>query len=215
MEKNNIEEFKMILDLAANGGKMQAQNEMLLEKIAHLEEDLKRMEKENRKLQNDLAKKTRESDEKDQRIAELEAKAMYEMPSDNPDAGSQGPVVMVNNYYYVLSWPKTVAYVETLDSNGRLHASHFIHHTLPDGIPMQFIKKVDDLTKLEARQEKRLADAMEKVVERPTTQNIVYPQDGSTTNVSCDMQSPEFMMLPPISGTPVQLTSQEGGPNNG
>lgn len=114
MEKNNIEEFKMILDLAANGGKMQAQNEMLLEKIAHLEEDLKRLEKENRKLQNDLAKKTRESDEKDQRIAELEAKAMYEMPSDNPDAGSQGPVVMVNNYYYVLSWPKTVAYVNSV-----------------------------------------------------------------------------------------------------
>ena len=42
MEKNNIEEFKMILDLAANGGKMQAQNEMLLEKITHLEEDPKR-----------------------------------------------------------------------------------------------------------------------------------------------------------------------------
>lgn len=195
MEKN-VEELRMILDIAANGGKMQAQNEMLLEKIARMEEDFKRLEKDNKKLQNDLAKKTKECEEKDQRIAELEAKAMYEMPADNLEANSQGNVVMVNNYYYVLSWPKTVAYVDTLDSNGRLYASHFIHHTLPEGIPIQFIKKVDDLTKLEARQEQRLADAMEKVAERPTTQNIVYPQEGSTANVGCEMQSPEFKLLP-------------------
>ena len=32
----DIEELKMILDMAANGGKMQAQNEMLLDKIAQL-----------------------------------------------------------------------------------------------------------------------------------------------------------------------------------
>lgn len=195
MEKN-VEELRMILDIAANGGKMQAQNEMLLEKIARMEEDFKRLEKDNKKLQNDLAKKIKECEEKDQRIAELEAKAMYEMPADNLETNSQGNVVMVNNYYYVLSWPKTVAYVDTLDSNGRLYASHFIHHTLPEGIPIQFIKKVDDLTKLEARQEQRLADAMEKVAERPTTQNIVYPQEGSTANVGCEMQSPEFKLLP-------------------
>ena len=120
---------------------------------------------------------------------------------------------MVNNFYYVLSWPKTVEYVGTLDSDGRLHASHFIHHTLPDGIPLQFIKKVDDLTMLEARQEQRLADAMEKVAERPTTQNIVYPQDGSTANVGCEMQSPEFKMFP-LSGAPVQQTTRGGGLSN-
>ena len=195
MEKN-VEELKIILDIAANGGKMQARNEMLLERIARMEEDYKRLEDEYIKALNDLAKKTKECEEKDLRIAELEAKAMYEIPADNREPNCQNSFVMVSNFYYVLSWPKTVEYVSTLDSNGRLCASHFIHHTLPDGIPMQFIKKVDDLTMLEARQDQRLADAMEKVAERPTTQNIVYPQEGSTTNVGCEMQSPEFKLLP-------------------
>jgi len=211
----DIEELKIILDMAANGGKMQAQNEMLLERIAQLENENKRLRNENKKVRNDLAEKTRECDERDQRIEELEAKLMCEIPSDNPDAGCQSSVVMVNNFYYVLSWPKTVAYVDTLDSDGRKSACHFIHHTLPDGIPVQFIKKVDDLTRLEVRQEKRLADAIEKVAERPTTQNTIYPQDGSTTNVSCDMQSPEFKMLPPVTGTPVQQTTTGGGPIDG
>ena len=205
----------MILDMAANGGKMQAQNEMLLEKIARLEKDVKRLENENKKLKNDLADKTKECEEKDLRIEELEAKTMCDMGLDDQDGTSRGSIVMVNNFYYVLSWPKTVAYVDTLDSDGRKSACHFIHHTLPDGIPIQFIKKVDDLTKLEARQEKRLADAIEKVAERPTTQNAIYPQNGSTTNVSCDMQSPEFKMLPTVPTTPVQQTLQEGGPING
>lgn len=212
MEKN-VEELKLILDVAANSGKMQAQNEMLLEKIARLEKDNKRLENENKKLKNDLADKTKECEDKDQRIAELEARAMYEIPADNPEAGCQSPVVMVNNFYYVLSWPKTVAYVGTLDTDGRLYASHFIHQTLPDGIPIQFINKVDNLTRLEARQDQRLADAMEKVAERPTTQNIVYPQDGSTANVGCEMQSPEFKMFP-LSGAPVQQTTRGGGLSN-
>jgi len=81
-------------------------------------------------------------------------------------------VVMVNNFYYVLSWPKTVEYVGSLDSNGRISAGHFIHHTMPDGINMNFVKRVDELTKLDAPQDKRLADAIERVADRPTTQNI-------------------------------------------
>lgn len=157
----SVEELKMILDIATNGGKMEAQNEMLLEKVARMEKDMKRLENENKKLKNDLTEKTKECEE-------LEAKIMCDMKMDEQDSNNQGSIVFVNNYYYVLSWPKTVEYVGTLDSNGRVSASHFIHHTLPDGIPVQFIKKVDELTKLEARQEKRLADAMEKVAERPT-----------------------------------------------
>ena len=97
---------------------------------------------------------------------------MCEMPSGNTETCAQGPVLMVNNFYYVLSWPKTVEYVGKLDSQGRMSAGHFIHQTLPDGINMNFVKRVDELTKLEAPQDQRLADAMEKVAGRPTTQNI-------------------------------------------
>ena len=56
----DAEELKIILDMAANGGKMQAQNEMLLKRIAQLENDLKRQKNENKKLKNDLADKTKE-----------------------------------------------------------------------------------------------------------------------------------------------------------
>ena len=161
----NAEELKMILDMAANGGKMQAQNEMLMDRLSQKENEIK-------SLKYNLAEKTKECEEKDRRIEELEARLMCEMPSENTETCAQGPVLMVNNFYYVLSWPKTVEYVGKLDSDGRKSAGHFIHQTLPDGINMSFVKRVDELTKLVGPQDQRLADAMEKVAERPTTQNI-------------------------------------------
>ena len=168
----NAEELKMILDMAANGGKMQAQNEMLKDRLAQKDKEIEGLKNENKELKNGLAEKTKECEEKDRRIEELEARLMCEMPSENAETCAQGPVLMVNNFYYVLSWPKTVEYVGKLDSNGRKSAGHFIHQTLPDGINMSFVKRVDELTKLVGPQDQRLADAMEKVAERPTTQNI-------------------------------------------
>lgn len=168
----NAEELKMILDMAANGGKMQAQNEMLMDRLAQKDKEIEGLKNENKELKNGLAEKTKECEEKDRRIEELEARLMCEMPSENAETCAQGPVLMVNNFYYVLSWPKTVEYVGKLDSNGRKSAGHFIHQTLPDGINMSFVKRVDELTKLVGPQDQRLADAMEKVAERPTTQNI-------------------------------------------
>ena len=168
----NAEELKMILDMAANGGKMQAQNEMLMDRLAQKDKEIEGLKNENKELKNGLTEKTKECEEKDRRIEELEARLMCEMPSENAETCAQGPVLMVNNFYYVLSWPKTVEYVGKLDSNGRKSAGHFIHHTLPDGINMSFVKRVDELTKLVGPQDQRLADAMEKVAGRPTTQNI-------------------------------------------
>jgi hypothetical protein len=168
----NAEELKVILDMAANGGKMQAQNEMLMDRLAQKDKEIEGLKNENKELKNGLTEKTKECEEKDRRIEELEARLMCEMPSGNTETCAQGPVLMVNNFYYVLSWPKTVEYVGKLDSQGRMSAGHFIHQTLPDGINMNFVKRVDELTKLEAPQDQRLADAMEKVAGRPTTQNI-------------------------------------------
>ena len=211
MEKN-VEELKIILDMASNGGKMQAQNEMLQEKLASQDEYIKSLEEEKRKLQEEVVRKTKECEEKDQRIAELEAKAMYEIPSENADEICQSSVVLVNNFYYVLSWPKTVEYVGSLDSNGRVVACHFIHHTLPDNMPVQFIKKVDDLTKLEGSQEKRLADAIEKVADRPTTENhydnyVNIPSVG-TYNNNVEEQNNQFPM-PQIGRPEPNLLSHE------
>ena len=204
----DIEELKMILDMAANGGKMQAQNEMLLDKIAQLENEIKRQKNENKKLRNDLAEKVKECEEKDHRIEELEAKLMCEIPSGDSDTCAQGPVVMVNNFYYVLSWPKTVDYVTKLDSNGRMSAGHFIHHTLPDGINMNFVKRVDELTMLETPQDQRLADAMEKVAGRPTTQNIYGDKNEFTED------SKMLKLALPADANPAEIAMQIAGQQN-
>ena len=198
----DAEELKIILDMAANGGKMQAQNEMLLERIAQLENDLKRQKNENKKLKNDLEEKTKECKEKDHRIEELEARLMCEVPSGNTETCAQGPVLMVNNFYYVLSWPKTVEYVGKLDSNGRKNAGHFIHQTLPDGINMNFVKRVDELTKLVGPQDQRLADAMEKVAERPTTQNIYGDKNEFTED------SKMLKLALPTDADPAEIAKQ-------
>ena len=204
----DIEELKMILDMAANGGKMQAQNEMLLDKIAQLENEIKRQKNENKKLRNDLAEKAKECEEKDHRIEELEAKLMCEIASEDSDTCAQGPVVMVNNFYYVLSWPKTVDYVTKLDSNGRMSAGHFIHHTLPDGINMNFVKRVDELTMLETPQDQRLADAMEKVAGRPTTQNIYGDKNEFTED------SKMLKLALPADANPAEIAMQIAGQQN-
>lgn len=212
----DTEELKLILDMAANGGKMQAQNEMLQERNAQLEKDNEQLKNENTELRNEntelwnenmevkkeLAEKKRESEEKDRRIEELEARLMYEIPSENAETCAQGPVVMVNNFYYVLSWPKTVEYVGSLDSNGRMRAGHFIHHTLPDGINLNFVKRVDELTKLEAPQDQRLADALEKVAERPTTQNIYGDKNEFTED------SKMVKLALPADADPVEIATQ-------
>lgn len=208
----DAEELKLILDMAANGGKMQAKNEMLLEKIAMLEKQNERLKAENKTLREELSAKTTECEELQAKMT-FNEKLNEEL--DEQESGSQGQFVMVNNFYYVLSWPKTVEYVGKLDSNGRMSAGHFIHHTLPDGVPRRFIKKVDELTTLESHQEKRLADAMEKVAERPTTMNNIYPQDGSTANVGCEMQNPEFKILPSIQNAPVEQSKLKGETTNG
>lgn len=167
----DAEELKIILDMAANGGKMQAMNEMLLEKIAALEAENKELKAENQMLHHENADLNERLSMKTNECKELEEKMMYTTAYEQQDASQQGPV-LINSFYYVLSWPKTVAYVGALDSDGRKSAGHFIHQTLPDDVPRGFIRRVDELTKLECRQDKRLADALEEVAKKPTTQNI-------------------------------------------
>ena len=173
-----------------------------------MENDLKRQKNETKKVKNDLAEKMRECEEKDRRIEELEAKLMCEIASEDSDTCAQGPVVMVNNFYYVLSWPKTVDYVTKLDSNGRMSAGHFIHHTLPDGINMNFVKRVDELTMLETPQDQRLADAMEKVAGRPTTQNIYGDKNEFTED------SKMLKLALPADANPAEIAMQIAGQQN-
>lgn len=57
---------------------------------------------------------------------------------------------------------------------------------------------------------KQTAEAMTKIASRPTTQNLVYPQADSTTNVGCDQKQSEFKtFLPPASEVQGQIGSQK------
>jgi len=74
---------------------------------------------------------------------------------------------------------------------------------------------VNEMTQLEGNQTGRLADAIEKAAEKPTTQNTVYPQAGSTANVGCDMKSPDFKILPMKNNLPSALENNSNMNDHG
>jgi hypothetical protein len=97
--------------------------------------------------------------------------AVGSKPLVPPIPGLDGENVVVVNNYYVLSVPKTYKYVNALDNAGRRFVGHFIHQTMSDGTPQSVMAQVDEMTQLEGSQEGRLADAMEELAKKPTTQN--------------------------------------------
>ena len=152
MEKS-IEELKFVAELAHNGGMMQALNESLKSEVLRLQED-------NKKQEMMLMQKDKMIAARDERIAELQSMLQQSISQ---------PTVVVNQFF-VLSKPKTYEYVSTLDNNGRRFVGHFIHQALPDGTPMSVIAQVDEMTRLEGSHEGRLADALEDLAKKPTTQ---------------------------------------------
>ena len=57
-------------------------------------------------------------------------------------------------------------------------------------------KQKEQQDRQEQRQDKFL-DSMEKAANKKTNEFKVYPQAGSTANLGCQMQSPEFKVIPP------------------
>lgn len=192
----NIDELKMIIELAHKEGMKQAQLETLQgtvkdleKKLEQMEKDKQRLEEEGKRLRNELAEKARENDEQKARIRDLEGMTASISAIDGTGPGK---VVVVNNYYLMLSWPKTVDYMGGLDADHRMFAGHMIHHTLPDGTPLQIHTMVDEATRLENLQEKRMADAMEEMAKHPATENHYHGDivegdkvDKAEINVTC------------------------------
>lgn len=96
----------------------------------------------------------------------------------------------------------------SLNNSQKMLVGHLLHHTMADNLPKRIYERVDEITQLEGNQTGRLADAMEKVAEKPTTQNIVYPQAGSTANVGCDLKDTEFNVLPVNADQPAALENK-------
>jgi endo-alpha-1,4-polygalactosaminidase (GH114 family) len=70
-----------------------------------------------------------------------------------------------------------------------------------------FAKVKEQQDRQEQKQDKIL-DSMEKAANKKTNEFKVYPQAGSTANVGCQMQSPEFKVIPPSTEQQTALESQ-------
>ena len=57
----------------------------------------------------------------------------------------------------------------------------------------------------------KLANAIEKAANKPTNEFKVYPQDGSTANMGCQMQSPQFQVIPSSTEQQAKLESNKKG----
>lgn len=218
----DLDELKMIVDLAKTGGIMEARNMMMEEQmrqkddeIAQLKEMLKEKDKVIARKDKQLADKDKQIEErdkqieeKDARIKELESLMVTVDTTENGQtaAGDQPPLVIIQQYF-LLDMIKTISYVLKLNDSQKMFVGHMLHQTMPDDVPKPIYDKVDAMTRLDGSQTGRLADAMEKVVEKPTTQNIVYPQAGSTANVGCDLKDTEFKVLPVNADQPAALDS--------
>lgn len=208
----NTEQFKIVLDLAENKGRRDAENEML-------ESQNKQLEAANSKLSKQLNQKDKQLTERDimimalnQKIKELEAI----VSSNTCGADGQKQVVYVNQYI-LLDAPKTVSYVCALDNTQKMFAGHLLLHTMADNTPKQIYDKVNEMTRLSTDPTERLIDTMEKVAERPVTQENIYGDKvGEKTvipnvgNYRPDIQTQNMNVpLPPMGQNPQNLLGNE------
>ena len=57
--------------------------------------------------------------------------------------------MVVNNYnFFMLSVPRTRAYVDNLGNDGRQFVGHMLHHTLAEDTPRCVVDEVDEMTQL-------------------------------------------------------------------
>ena len=64
------------------------------------------------------------------------------------------PQVVVNNYnFFMLSVPRTRAYVDNLGNDGRQFVGHMLHQTMLEDTPRSVMDQVDEMTRLRDYQE--------------------------------------------------------------
>ena len=74
------------------------------------------------------------------------------------------------------------------------HAAEYGLHVDYDTMPLPSEEK-HETTVVEAIQAQ--TEALKEIAKMPKQQFTVYPQAGSTANLGCQMQSPEFKVIPP------------------
>ena len=125
MSKIDEKMLLMMVDMAAQGGKMEAQQEAK-------DREIEELRREVGELRDRLAKR-------DERIAQLEALVFQQ--------GNARPTVVVNQFF-MLSVPRTRTYVSSLSNNGRQFVGHMLHQTLAEDTPRYVMDEVDEMTQL-------------------------------------------------------------------
>ena len=132
MTKIDEKMLQIVVDMAARGGKMEALQEAQ-------DKEIERLIEENRQLKAERAKDK-------ERIRELE-QLLHEQQAARPQ-------VVVNNFnFFVLSVPRTRAYVDNLGNDGRQFVGHMLHHTMLEDTPRSVMDQVDEMTRLRDYQE--------------------------------------------------------------
>lgn len=159
MSKIDEKMLQMVVEMATSGGRMEAQQEAKDAEIIRLKQEL---------------------EERDRRIASLEARLRQ--------LEGQQPRVVVNQYF-VLSMMKTMDYVSNLGNHERCFVGHFMHQTMPDDTPPSIIAQVDEMTRLQQQEAK------------VTVQNNYGPVNGNIAE--------QHLELPAIDDTTKQLDDHE------
>ena len=123
------------------------ERQMLLEQM-RAEKERQRAEKERRedvKRMSNITNKAAMARDKE-RISELEQLLLQQQASR--------PQVVVNNYnIFMLSVPRTRAYVDNLGNDGRQFVGHMLHQTMLEDTPRSVMDQVDEMTRLRDYQE--------------------------------------------------------------
>lgn len=190
-----IEEIKLIIDLAKTGGMLEERTKNIEEELRQALEEIAKQKAENKRILEEHAKALDEKDqiinekdqiisEKDMRIRELETiignNGIVISNSANADGATH--VVLIQQYI-LLDGPKTFAYVCNLNDDNKLIAGNLLMHTMADNMPKCIYDQVNEMTRLEGNHARRLADAVEKMADKPTTPPINaehYYGDGAT-----------------------------------
>lgn len=125
MSKIDEKMLMMMVDMAAQGGKMEALQEA--------------KDKEIDELRTVCDELRREIAKRDERIAQLEA-LVFQQENARPQ--------VVVNQFFVLSVSRTRVYVSSLSNNGRQFVGHMLHHTLAEDTPRCVVDEVDEMTQL-------------------------------------------------------------------
>ena len=75
-------------------------------------------------------------------------------------------------------------------------------------IEEQILAQQKDQQDRQEQKQDKILDSMEKAANKKTNEFKVYPQAGSTANLGCQMQSPEFKVIPPLNDQQPALESK-------